>query len=347
MLARIGACYNSNMKISELGEFGLIELITKLSAGYRNNFSIQQKNVLIGIGDDAAVWKNESGINLASVDCLIENVHFTLNNIGWKELGWKALAVSLSDIAAMGGIPQNALISLALPQDTEVEDIVELYNGIFELGEKFDVNVIGGNISKAPVVFIDSIIFGTAPGPDFMLTRSTAKPGDLIAIIGYLGGATGGLKMLKNNLQFTDETKNALREALNKPFPAVTEGQLLVKWGVKCAMDISDGLLADLEHICKASYTGAVINTDLVPIHPAVKSSFGDTAIEIALSGGEDYKLLFTASKDIIEKIKKGTNCPVTIIGEIVSDKGCKIILKDKNGDFQYIQNKGWDHFAK
>ncbi len=339
----IGACYNFDMKISELGEFGLIDRLSNL---IDKNRTESVSNILIDKGDDAAAWRTDSAINLTTVDCLVQDVHFNLEKSDWRELGWKTLAVSLSDIAAMGGTPRYALFSLALPEETDVNDVAELYRGILELGNKYNVQIIGGNISKAPIVFIDSIVYGVAETPDIMLTRSAAKPGDEIAVTGYLGAAAGGLQIIKNDLSFSDEINKPLLQALNTPLPRIDEGQKLAANGVKCAMDISDGLVADLEHICRASHSGAVIDINAVPVHPALKSAFGDDALDMALSGGEDYELLFTAPHDIVENIKKQINCPATVIGKIVADDERRVTL-DNAGRPYIPSDKGWNHFGK
>jgi thiamine-monophosphate kinase len=344
LLAHIGTCYNFDMKISELGEFGLIDMLSNL---INKNKPESVSNILVDNGDDAAAWINDSAVNMTTVDCLVQDVHFNLEKTGWRELGWKALAVSLSDIAAMGGTPKYALFSLALPAETDADNVLELYNGILELGNKYGMKVIGGNISKAPVVFIDSIVYGVAENSDIMLTRSAATSGDEIAVTGYLGAAAGGLKIIKNDLLLADEIQKPLLKALNTPLPRIEEGQKLAASGVKCAMDISDGLVADMEHICKASRFGAIKDINSVPVHPAVKSAFGNDALNMALSGGEDYELLFTAAHDIMENIKKQVNCPLTVIGKIVADVKCRVTLLDDSGKPYIPSGKGWNHFGK
>ncbi len=343
-MAYIDTCYNFDMKIGEAGEFGLIEILNDLISEGRGECD---PNILVDLGDDAAAWKNDAVVNLTTVDCLVEDVHFKLEKTSWRELGWKALAVSLSDIAAMGGTPKYALFSLALPPETEVADVAELYRGILELGRKFKVKVIGGNISKAPLVFIDSIVYGIAADPDIMLTRSAAKPGDEIAVTGFLGAAAGGLKIIKNNLLFANEINDPLLRALNTPCPRIEEGQKLAAGGVKCAMDISDGLVADLGHICQASQVEAIINIEAVPVHPAVKSAFGKNALDMALSGGEDYELLFSAGHDIMENVKEQFACPVTVIGKIVAADKHQVKLLDSAGKIYIPSGKGWNHFGK
>jgi thiamine-monophosphate kinase len=221
------------------------------------------------------------------------------------------------------------------------------YKGILELADRFDIRIIGGNISRSPLVFIDSIVYGIAIKPDIMLTRSAARPGDEIAVTGYLGAAAGGLKIITSDLPLSEAIRNPLLQALNTPCPRIREGQILATGGVKCAMDISDGLTADLGHICEASRIAALVNIASVPIHPAVKEAFGNDALDMAISGGEDYELLFTAGHDIMNNIKKQLDCPVTIIGKIVAGDKHVVNFSDNAGRFYTPPAKGWNHFGK
>ncbi|MFC1981720.1 thiamine-phosphate kinase, partial [Chloroflexota bacterium] len=270
---------------SELGEFGLIDMLARMVYKSRKTQSASWQKLILGIGDDAAVWQGDASTQLATVDSLVQDVHFTLKTTSWSELGWKALAVNLSDIAAMGGIPAYALVSLALPGDAEVEDVAALYEGMIELAQRFGVAIVGGDTCRAPLVSITITVLGSAVNKR-MLTRSAANPGDKIAVTGTLGGAAAGLEMLMNQLQFDPEATANLREAFLRPLPRVAEGQLLIERGVETAIDISDGLISDLGHICKASQVGARVEIDRLPVHPAVKDNFGDKSLEIALSGG-------------------------------------------------------------
>ena len=153
--------------------------------------------------------------------------------------------------------------------------------------------------------------------------------------------------MLTKRLQFDSEATDSLRRAFLRPYPRIAEGQLLVEQGVKTAIDISDGLISDLNHICKASQVGARIEVDCVPIPPAVRANFSDRALELALSGGEDYELLFTATDEVINKVRTASSCPVTVIGEVVADKVGRITLVDKKGDPVNLPRAGWEHFIK
>jgi thiamine-monophosphate kinase len=239
------------------------------------------------------------------------------------------------------------LVSLALPGHTEVEDVTALYKGMIELAQRFEVAIIGGDTSSAPLVAINITILGSTKGQHkHILTRSAAKPGDKVAVTGELGAAAAEVRMFNRKPQFSAETAACFKKAFLRPYPRIAEGQLLVEQEVKTAIDISDGLIQDLSHICKASQVGARIEISRVPIQPEVRANFGDSALELALSGGEDYELLFTGSAEVIDNVKKAAPCPVTIVGEIVADKIGEITLVDEKGGTFNLDKTGWEHFA-
>ena len=192
------------MKVSELGEFGLIDLLAKMVNSSPGNQTASRQQLIIGIGDDAAAWHGDASTQLATVDSFIQDIHFSLGIASWSELGWKALAASLSDIAAMGGVPRYALVSLALPDDTEVDDVTALYKGMIELAQQSGVAIIGGDTSSAPLVVITITILGNTGNRDkHILTRSAAKPGEKVAVTGELGAAAAGLETIKNSFNLT------------------------------------------------------------------------------------------------------------------------------------------------
>ncbi len=335
------------MNVSELGEFGLIDLLAEIACEGQDRQADPWRQLMVGIGDDAAAWHSDASIELATVDSLIQGVHFTLDTITWNELGWKALAIGLSDIAAMGGMPKYILVSLGLPGHTEVEDVTDLYRGIMELGQQFGVAIVGGDTSSAPLITINTTILGSTSGQaKKILTRSAARAGHKIAVTGSLGRAAAGLEVLTKQMKLEPEASASLRQAFLRPNPRVTEGQILVEQGVEAAIDISDGLISDLSHICQASKVGARIEVDLVPIHPAVKDNFGDKSLEMALSGGEDYELLFIASDEVIDRVRKVAPCPITVIGEVVADDMCRVTLIDRQGGPFKAARTGWQHFT-
>jgi thiamine-monophosphate kinase len=317
------------MKVRELGEFGLIERLAEMIPRGRAGPTAARERLIIGIGDDAAAWYSDTSIQLATVDSLIQDVHFSLDIASWEEVGWKSLAVNVSDIAAMGGLPEYALISLGLPGDTEIEDVIAFYRGMIDLAGEYEVNIIGGDTVSAKI-----------------LTRSAARPGDRIAVTGTLGAAGAGVEMLGKGLTFGPGVTASLRKACLRPRPRVAEGRLLIEHGVRSAIDISDGLIADLNHICQESRVGARVEVDRVPVSPAVKECFADRALELALSGGEDYELLFTAVSDTIDRVGMTASCPITVIGEITAEGVNETVLVDSSGNPVSLPGTGWDHFS-
>jgi thiamine-monophosphate kinase len=329
------------MKVSELGEFRLIKLLSDIALDEGAN-----RPLLVNVGDDAAAWQSNSSTILATTDTMVQEVHFTTEST-WKEIGWKAVAINLSDIAAMGGMPQYALVSLSFPGNTEVDDVTQLYHGITEIAKQFQLAIVGGNLSSAPISVITVTVIGEASSVG-ILTRSAAMPGDSIAVTGYLGLSAAGLKMLTQVLQFDSQAMTFLRRAHLQPQPRIAEGQMLVQQGVRAAIDISDGLMSDLGHVCNASKVGARLRVDRVPIHPLVRANFPEDALGFAIGGGEDYELLFTAGEEIIERVQRMTECPITVIGEIVRGTPGEMTLIDEEGKlFPWDEKKGWEHFKK
>jgi thiamine-monophosphate kinase len=334
----------SAMRLSELGEFGLIDLIRTSSARYEDPGRTPWREMLLGIGDDAAAWQSGNRIQLATTDTLVQNVHFDLDAITWEELGWKALAANLSDIAAMGGIPKYALLSLALPAQLNVKDVSEFIGSFTHMAMQFGVAIVGGNVAAAPNVVITVTIIGCSKGKT-MLERSTASPGEQIAVTGYIGLSAAGLEMLRGKTVSDPDVRKILRQAHFKPMPRVKEGQILIEQGVRTAIDISDGLIADLDHICECSKVSAKMNIEQVPVHPAVTAHFPNSQ-ELALSGGEDYELLFTADQATVARAKRALSCRVTVIGDITKEElPTRVLVMDSKGTIIPYQKRGWNHF--
>ncbi|MBE0430385.1 MAG: thiamine-phosphate kinase [Dehalococcoidia bacterium] len=332
------------MKVSELGEFGLIDLIRSSVARYDDCGRTPWREIVVGIGDDAAAWRADGQILLATTDTLVQEIHFNLDVISWEELGWKTLAVNLSDIAAMGGIPKYALLSLALPGDLQAEDISRFADGLMRLAGEFRVAVVGGNISAAPNVVITATVIGCSRG-EAILKRSTACPGDLIAVTGYPGLSAAGLEMLKGRAISDPEMSSVLRCAHLQPRPRIEEARILTEQGVKTAIDVSDGLVADLDHICECSKVNARIDMQRVPVHPMLEANFPNYR-DLALSGGEDYELLFTADEATLARVNQALNCPVAVIGEIRAEESVKrVTVVDSRGDAISYRKGGWEHF--
>lgn len=278
-------------------EFDFIEKVRR-----KTQYSIAKT----GIGDDCAVLPKDSKTDLViTTDLLVEDIDFRLSWTKPEFLGHKALAVSLSDIAAMGAKPVWAMLSIGVPQIIWKTDYIEkFYEGWFKLAEQHHIQLIGGDVSKTPdKIVIDSIVAGEVKR-DKAVLRSTAQVGDVIYVTGELGGAAAALKLLEDDESFSYSTKKNLLLRQLAPLPQTEIGQLLSKNNLATAMiDLSDGLSGDLAHLCMKSRVGATIYADKIPVNKNIRKSFGDFS-EI-LHGGEDFELLFTVNRKKISRLEK------------------------------------------
>jgi thiamine-monophosphate kinase len=330
--------------IADLGEFGLI---SRLTTGLP-----QSPHVLLGVGDDAAVLaiKGEE-ILVATCDAQVENTHFRLSNIAPHDLGRRVLAVNLSDIAAMGATPRFALVSLLLPPSLDTTILDGLYAGLREEATKFDVAIVGGNIARnAEQLIIDITLLGTGYRNQ-LLQRNNAHAGDAVIITGNVGSAAAGLLLLEHQhlaSKITPEYQARARAAQQTPIPRIEAGQWLARHNIITGIDVSDGLVGDLLHICEASAVSMCIEADALPIQPEVISIAqltGRDPLELALFGGEDYELLFTAPADrapiLVDALFTATGVTATIIGNVAKGSGLTLI---RNGTISPLQAGGWDH---
>jgi thiamine-monophosphate kinase len=331
------------MRIAEIGEFGLISKIAALIDEVGDRQSPARRDLLLGIGDDAAAWKAPGGIELITTDILVEGVHFDFAYTGWKDLGWKSMAINISDINSMGGRPRYALVSLALPGRRGVEDVLDLYRGILDISNTYGVAVAGGNISASDKVVINITLTGIAEGT--MLTRASAQPGDLVAVCGFPGLAAAGLKAFSQFLNLDNDALQLFKNAHLRPAPDFNNGPLLAGLGVRTAIDISDGLAADLTHICTASGVGATLHVGKLPVHPLLVKYFGRDSLKMSLAGGEDYTLLFTAAPDVMKSVGAAFQPAPVIIGEITAGKPYAVELLDEGGKPVRVDFSGWDHY--
>ncbi|MCH8206316.1 MAG: thiamine-phosphate kinase, partial [Chloroflexi bacterium] len=261
------------MLVRDTGEFQLIEMLANTIAE-RNRAqvdSLTQRGfrLRLSIGDDAAAWEAPSGTTVLTTDTLVEGVHFDLRHIGWRDLGWKTLAVSLSDVAAMGCLPTFSTVTLGLRGDLPVDGLVEMYRGMQDACRRYGGVIVGGDVVRSPVFFATVAIEGMAEVgvdglPPKLLTRDAASPGDRIAVTGHLGCSAGGLRMMTQRLRFDEATSRHLTDAHNRPEPRVAEGAALARAGANAAIDVSDGVLDDLRKLCKASGVDAVVQSHLV-----------------------------------------------------------------------------------
>ncbi|MFQ5901701.1 MAG: thiamine-phosphate kinase [Thermodesulfobacteriota bacterium] len=337
------------MDIRKLGESGLIKEIAQ-------EISFSDPKVIMGVGDDAAVTEVESNEYLLStVDTLIEDVHFSLYYTSASLLGRKAVTVSLSDIAAMGGTPNYILVSIAIPDKIESNFVSLLYKGIKEQADSYSVRVIGGDTLSSPDKLIVSIFMLGKVSRRQVVFRNGAKEGDKIYVTGTVGDSALGLKILKQGCHYNglDIDKSPYRQATLAhidPKPRVEIGKVLAERGLATAMiDISDGLLKDMRHITEESGVGANIYLSKLPLSTALKKHLVETPedLTLPLSGGEDYELLFTSSPSLsykVEATSRELRCPISYIGDIVSPtKGTNVIGKD--GKNILIKYEGFDHF--
>lgn len=328
--------------IQRVGEFGLIDLIGKVLSSGSND-----SNLILGIGDDAAVFKTPKKVwNVATVDALTEGVHFDLRNTDYKTLGWKALASNLSDIAAMGAVPKWALVNLTIPAKIRIENITELYRGIAACARKFKTRVIGGNITKATKEFVIGISLMGEVDPQHVLKRSSAKPGDVIAVTGDLGGSHAGLRILKHSKR-SKVFSYVVRKHL-MPVPRNQWALRLLNSGVKInsCIDISDGLSSDLSHVCRASKVGAELNLEKIPVHPEtykVAELLNENVLNYILHGGEEYELLMTLSPQNYKKAKAILGKHITGFGIVNASRS--IIASRHDGKKIIIGAKGFKHF--
>lgn len=332
------------MQLKQTGEFGLISLIRDAIEKSRDMSVPAWQNLMLGVGDDCAAWKVDTSIQLATTDTMVQGIHFLKGTFKWEDLGHKSMASNLSDIAAMGGIPAYALVSLSLPPDMKTEEVLSLLHGMIDEGSRYDLAIVGGNVTKCPVLAISVTVLGKLSG-EAMLSRSNAQPGDQVAVTGYLGASGAFVAAMKRKIKTDRATKAVLKQYHFRPTPRIREGQALLRLGVRTAIDVSDGLVSDLTRICEASNVGARIFADRVPVNPALRKALGKTSIDYALSGGEDFELLFTAPDEVMRSIRADFEIPVSVIGEITRDHPRQVAVSGQKGDKLNPKERGWDHF--
>ncbi|MBL6447863.1 thiamine-phosphate kinase [Fulvivirga sp. 29W222] len=342
---------NRRTEISDLGEFGLIDRISQ-------NFTSLNKETQLGIGDDAAVLNSLGGCTVVTTDMLLEGVHFDLSFTPLQHLGYKAVAVNISDVAAMNAIPKHITVNLGLSNRFSVEAVDEFYKGVKAACEDYNVDLIGGDTTSSISGLIISVTAMGIVGQDKVVKRSGAKDKDVICVTGDLGAAFIGLQVLEREKQVFIANPD-MQPQLDK-YDYIVQRQLkpAARTGVihefaelnivpSSMIDVSDGLASELLHLSKQSGVGMRIYEDKLPID---KQTY-DTAVELgldpttaALNGGEDYELLFTVSMEDMEKLKKHSD--IHFIGYVQSsDKGN--IMATKGGNEVEVTAQGWSHFKK
>ncbi len=336
------------MNLQQLGEFGFIDRI-------KTNSVFRPQGVIKGIDDDCAVFEigDEEHYGLITIDALVEGVHFIRDLISPADLGYKSLAVNLSDIAAMGGIPNDAYVTLAVPASLTVEYLDAFYNGLYALAGQHNVNVLGGDTTRSKGDFFVAIAVYGRVGKSNVCYRHGAKPGDLVFVTGTLGDSAGGLEVLLNTLHLDEPHRSHLVSAHVRPKAFVAESPFLASLGgVTSMIDLSDGIGSDIFHICRQSQVGAKIRQRNIPISEALQrfcQKYARDTLDLALNGGEDYRLLFTVTPEkgqtIQESYRNRFGESLFLIGEITELGG--VVLASDDGQEKILQQSGWDHFAR
>jgi thiamin-phosphate kinase len=339
------------MKLGQVGEFGLIDRIKK-------KVKSVPEGVLLGIDDDAAAFVPTRGmVMLLTTDVFVEGIHFDPAYTTPYQIGWKAMAANLSDIAAMGGIPRAAVVSVCLPETTEVDWVEEMYTGLEEIISRFHGCIVGGDTSAALSEIVINIALTGEVENKHIATRAGAEVGDVICVSGDLGSSMAGLKVLREKKKPGPKDHERWAHILEKhllPLPRIHEARILVEeTKVNAMIDISDGLASEIHHICSSSETGARIYTGEIPLHAQTEMAaqeFGTQPQQYALYGGEDFELLFTLpqkkAEEVFDLIEGETGTKVSAVGAIVeADQG--IALVDENGDQEPLPFRGYNHFSK
>lgn len=337
-------------EIASLGEFGLIDHLTK-------NIDIKNTSSLVGVGDDGAVIDHFGRQTVLSTDLLIEGIHFDLSYTPLKHLGYKSVVVNLSDIYAMNATPTQILLSIGFSNRFSLEALDEFYSGVYAACEAYNVDLVGGDTSSSQKGFVISITAVGEVAPDKYVKRNGAKANDLICVSGELGGAFLGLTLLEREKKIFAETgaqpdlegQKVIVGRLLKPearkdiIEYFNEAEIVPT----SMIDVSDGLSSDILHICKQSDKGCVLYEDKLPFNEeakefAYKLKLDPTAC--ALSGGEDYELLFTVSQSDYEKIK--LNPSISVIGYITEPSEGKHLIT-RAGNKHELVAQGWNHVKK
>jgi thiamine-monophosphate kinase len=336
--------------ISDMGEFGLIDHLTK-------NIKIQQSTTVYGVGDDAAVIAStRNTVKVVTTDFLLEGVHFDLGYVPLKHLGYKAMVANISDVAAMNAKPQQVTVSIALSNRFPVEAVTELYEGIHAAANTYKVDIVGGDTTSSRTGLVISITaIGQAEAKE-VVYRSGAKENDLLVVSGDLGAAYLGLQVLEREKQVFQVNPNAQPDL--QPYTYLIERQLKpeartdiqtllseLKVRPSSMIDISDGLSSEIIHLCKQSNVGCNVYEDKIPLDPQVISTceeFNLDSTTVALSGGEDYELLFTIAAEDFPKIKG--NPHLTVIGHMTAEREGMHLITRANAKIPLVA-RGWSSF--
>ncbi|MXZ46764.1 MAG: thiamine-phosphate kinase [Chloroflexi bacterium] len=328
------------MALEDLGEFGLIDrIVARLG-------DAAARDITVPPGDDAAAWAVDAGVAVATVDTLAEGTHWRRDTMSFADVGWRAVVTSISDLAAMGVEPGFLLISAELGPSVQLDDVDAFADGVAAACDCYGVRVAGGNVAGTPATSFSTTAFGTATaagdGSPLLLRRDAARPGDLVAVSGTPGASAAGLAMIEAGRAEESEAE-PLVTAHRRPQARIGLGRAAVEAGVKCTVDISDGLLQDLGHVARASRVGVEVDAGAVPLHPSALALLDpERARELALRGGEDYELALTAPAATLGALTDG-EAPVTTIGRVVAEYPGEVVVLGSDGRPLEQPSGGWD----
>ncbi len=309
----------------------------------------------IGIGDDAALVSTPGEALVMTADAMIDGVHFHKGRIAWRDLGWKSIVSNQSDIAAMGAAPGHALVTLAITEEETAECIDELFGGMVDALQEYGGRLVGGDTVSSAILSVSIAMTGEDISASTTMRRDGASAGDLIAVTGPLGGSAGGLAISMNDgiaPSASESDRLELLDAHFRPTPRTDLVSAMQQQRVRCAIDISDGLLIDLRRLCTASSVDAVVHADNVPIYPSLIECFPDDWLRMALTGGEDYELIYAGSQQTISQVNEAqpqdSRSDFGVIGEFIQPtdgKGGNVTVLSDDGIIE-MDTLGWDHFS-
>ena len=326
--------------IEEVGEFNLIRRLASISS------PDTKPPVITGVGDDAAVYHPKPGmVQVVTTDALVEGYHFDFDFYRMDHIGYKAMVVNLSDIAAMNAQPTLATVALGIPGSFSTEDLESLYRGLTNAASKYGVQIIGGDTTHSPVLLLSITIIGEASGPN-LVHRNGASPGDSICVSGNLGDAAAGLDLLRSHTEPNTLEPKVLDVLTTRHLMPTPRLDLIHEWAQKevrpsALIDISDGLANEVHHICTASSCGAILWESELPLSPELRAGApkSRTPVDYALNGGDDYELLFTAPSKTLEQMSSDSFITIGV----VTDED--VLIQRDNGTFEPLKPEGHDHF--
>ena len=333
------------LRVDQTGEFKLIDGLRDIVG------RVHPSDVICGLGDDAAVWRGNDGmVQVVTTDAFVEGYHFDLAFYAMREIGYKAMAVNISDIAAMNATPRYATVAVGLPGHLLTEEVFDIYRGLQECAQGYGVQIVGGDTTRSPVIMISITVIGTGH-KDHIGYRSGGQPGDLLCVTGPVGAAVAGLRVLQrekhDSLSLPENFRSHVVERHLRPVPRM---DLVTHWNAlgiapNSLIDVSDGLAAEIHHICEASACGARVELSALPISEATRSvaaALEGDPVEFGLFGGDDYELVFTASERAYQEMNLEH---VAVIGQL-TPQADGLVLVDQDGHSAPLPRCGHDHFA-